>query len=293
MSPLYIQFHIPRTGGTTLLWKLGNPFDREDNRWLRHYTWTYQQDYQYHNVPLLERRTTEQQEQLKFITGQGTFDQCHRWLNVKREPHYFSFIRNPIDRVLSSFNYRNGMTILNQDPSPFTMGGPAMNMDARLNQRTAKDYDTLYNWYQHAFGEHNLQCKWLLKSFNAFMDGSIIPYSDLIKDKTYPEPGIWSWWFAEIEIDDELFEIVLDIVDNKMWWIGTNDTLREDIIALCNYTDMPYVNTQDRHISGEDYPVYWTKQQVEQQVDYNKIVEAEKYDNMLYEYVKEKARRPF
>lgn len=292
-NELFIQFHIPRTGGTTFLWSIGYPFDRKDDRWIRHYNWMYPQDYQYHNVPLLERRTIEQQEQLKFITGQGTFDQCHRWLDVEKTPRTFTFVRNPIDRVLSSFNYRNGMTLLNQDPTPFAMGGPVMSFDARMNQRTAKDYNTLFDWYLDAEGEHNLQCKWLLKSFYKFEDYQIIPYKDLIENKYSENPGIWAWWFDEVEMDDDLFEMVIDIVDNKLWWCGLSDTLSQDIPALCDYANVPYVDVPDKHISGEYYDVYWTKEEIKSQSGYNKLVDAEKYDIRLYEYVKEKCKRPF
>jgi hypothetical protein len=292
-NPIYIHLHIPRTGGTTLNWSIGHQFDREDDRWMRHYHWLYQQDYLYHNIPVLEKRTDAQQEQLTFITGQGTFDQCHLWLNVGKDPHLFTFVRDPIDRVLSSFNYRNGMSLLNQDSRPFTIGGPAMNFDARINQRTASDYNTLFDWYQDAEGEHNLQCKWLLKSFYSFINGQVIPHKDLIANKNSPEPELWPWWFDEVGIDDELFELVIDIVDNKLWWCGLNEKLTDDIPALCNNAKVPYVKVNNKHRSGDEYPLYWSKQDVKNQSNYDNLVEAESYDIKLYEYIKENYKRPF
>jgi hypothetical protein len=292
-NPVYIQFHIPRTGGTTLLWKLGNPFERTDDRWLHHYTWTYPQDYQYHNVPVLENRTQEQQQQIKFITGQSTFDMCHNWLRVEKTPYQFTFVRDPIDRVLSSFNYRNGMTLLNQDWRPFTFGGPDMIQEAKLHQKTAEDYDTLFDWYCEAPGEHNLQCKWLLKSFYTLQNGKFISHKDLFENNMLETPGIWPWWFNDIEMNEELFDLVIDIVGNKMWWCGTSSTLTEDIKALCKYTDTEFVNVDDKHISGEDYPVFWNRTEIESQTNYEQLVKSEQYDIRLYNYIKENCKRPF
>jgi hypothetical protein len=293
LDPVYIYLHIPRTGGTTLTWSIGYQFHREDDRWLRHFNWMNAQDYIHHNIPLLERRTVEQHKQLKFITGHSTFNMCHYWLKVRKNPHVFTTVRDPIDRLISSFNYRHGTSVLNQDPGQFTLTSPLMDPHARFNSKTADDYTSMLDWYRDAGGEHNLQCKWLLKSYYVFLDNNFVPFDQIVKHKDPTVPDIWPAWFDDIEIDDYLFGMVLDIVDNQLWYAGLNETLSEDITALCEYTGVNQVDVNNRHRSGDDYPVYWTREQVEQQPDYARLVDCEKYDIMLYEHIKENSKRPF
>ena len=293
LDPVYIYLHIPRTGGTTLTWSIGYHFHREDDRWLRHYNWMNVQDYIHHNIPMLERRTVDQQKKLKFITGHSTFDQVHYWLKVRKDPCLFTTVRDPIDRLLSSFNYRHGIALLNQDNDHFSLTSPAMDPHARFNKKTASDYETILDWYRDSSAEHNLQCKWLLKSFYALIDNRFVPFADFVKHKDPSIPDIWPSWFQDFEMNDYLFEMVIDIVDNKLWYAGTSETLSDDIVALCKHADVPYVAVDNRHRSGDDYPIYWDRATIEAQYDYEKLINCEKYDIMLYEYVKEKCKRPF
>lgn len=292
-NPLYMYFHIPKTGGTTLLWAIGNQFHREDDKWIKHYHWMVPEQYIFNNIPLLEKRTPEQQKQMKFFTGHGVYSMAHYWLKVRRNPLLFATFRDPIDRLLSSFNFRHGISTLVQEESEFSKIDPPMDAHAKFNRKTAKDYATLYEWYQDASAEHNLQTKWMIKSFYVFMDNRFVLWEDIVRyNNPTVNPDIWPQWFEEIQINDYLYDTALDCVDQKMWWCGTSDTLSEDLPAFCKYAGTSYVEVENRHRSGIDFPRCWTREDVEKQPDFEQLVKAEKYDMALYEHVKT-LRRPF
>lgn len=290
---VFIYFHIPKSGGTTLVWSIGHYHHREDDRWLRHYHWMNTQDYIYNNIPLLEKRTTEQQKQLKFFTGHSTYNMVHYWLKVRKNPKFFSTVRDPIDRLLSSFNYRYGISSLNQDNQLFSNLNPSMDRHARFNLKTAYDYNTLYEFYQDVKAEQNLQCKWFLKSFYSLIDNNFHPHEELLKFSDGNNPDIWPEWFEYVDIDEVLYNKVLELVDTKMWWIGTNNTLSQDIKDLCKHAQVPYVAVDNRHRSGIDFPRYWSREDVENQPDYEKLLNSEKWDMHLYNYVNKNLKRPF
>jgi hypothetical protein len=293
-NPLFIYFHIPKTGGTTLLWKIGNQFDRTNDRWIRHYHWMTTEQYLYNNIPLLDKRTVDQQKQLKFLTGHGTYSMAHYWLKVRRNPLMFATFRDPVDRLLSSFNFRHGISTLVQDDRDFSYIDPPMDAHAKFNRKTAQDYSTLYEWYQDASAERNLQTKWMIKSFYTFLDGRFSPWEDIVRyNNPNVNPDIWPIWFEELQIDDYLYNMALECVRNKMWWCGTSDTLSNDIIDLCNHLDIESIDVDNRHRSGIDFPRYWTREEVEAQPDYELLLKAEEHDINLYNYVKENCKRPF
>lgn len=293
-NPLFVYLHIPKTGGTTLIWSIGNHFHREDDRWVRHYHWMNTPEYLFNNIPILEKRTVEQQRQLKFLTGHGTYSMAHYWLKVRRNALLFTTVRNPIERLLSSFNYRHGVSTLVQDPVEFSYIDPPMDPHAKFNKKTADDYTTLYEWYQDAKAEQNLQTKWIIKSFYNFLDDRFTSWEDIVrKNNPSVNPDIWPNWFEDIDVDDNMLNTALDCVQNKIWWAGTSDTLSDDIVALCDYSGVPYVEVDNRHRSGIDFPRRWTIEEVKAQPDYHKLVAAEQYDLSLYKFVKENCKRPF
>ena len=294
-NPLYVYLHIPKSGGTTLLWSIGQQYDRTNDRYLKHYHWMNTQLYLYNNLPILERRTVEQQKQLKFITGHGTYNMVQYWLKVRKQPFLFTTFRDPIDRLLSSFNYRYGVSELSQDRQNFTMIDPPMDIHARFNTKYPNDYSTLYEWYLDASSEQNLQTKWMIKSFYTHYDNRFVPWEAVVKRQNPADsaPDIWPEWFENVQPDQDMFNNVQDIVKNKLWWAGTSDTLSADIPELCKYTGVDYVNVDNRHRSGIDFPRYWTRADVEAQPDFENLLRAEKWDIKLYNYVKHNCKRPF
>lgn len=293
-NPLFMYFHIPKTGGTTLLWSIGNQFQREDDRWLRHYHWMTTEQYLFNNIPLLDKRTSKQQKELKFLTGHGIYSMAHYWLKVRRNTLIFTTFRDPIDRLLSSFNFRHGISTLVQDDRDFTYIDPPMDAHAKFNKKTAKDYSTLYEWYLDSSAERNLQTKWMIKSFYTFLDNRFVLWEDVVKyNNPSINPDIWPVWFEEFQIDDYLYSLAFDSVNQKMWWCGTSNTLSNDLKDFCKFAGVDYVEVDNRHRSGIDFPSYWTREEVEQQPDYEQLLKAEQYDIALYTHVKENLKRPF
>ena len=293
-NPLYVYLHIPKTGGTTLLWAIGNQFDRTDDRYLKHYHWMNTQMYLFNNLPLLERRTVEQQKQLKFLTGHGTNNMVHYWLKVRKTPQLFTTFRDPIDRVLSSFNYRYGISVLTQDTQNFSLLDPPMDIHARFNSKTAADYNTLFEYYQDATSEQNLQTKWMIKSFYEYYENKFIPLEDVQhRPMVDTPPQIWADWASKLNVDQDMYDTAQNIVKNRLWWAGTSDTLSNDITALCKHVGVDKVTVDNRHRAGIDFPRVWTREEVEAQPDYKQLCEAEKWDIKLVEYVRKNCKRPF
>ena len=297
---IIIWFHIPRTGGTATFSHFGNHFSREDNQYLTHYNWINSPyDYQATLIPMLHYRTKEQQRHLKFLTGHSVFCNSHKWLRVYKEPLYITTVREPVERLLSSFNYRNVLSTLTQNPTGFTRISPLMNSNAVNNVMEGKDYDTLYHYLMDSSAEKNMQCKFLLAKFMKF-DKRIgwdwhPTYSgnwDYMDNPETSSPVDHPEWWWDDNLDVDYFEALKHILP-KFFYIGTTENLDVDVPALCEYANATYFEEVDSNSSssfGVD-PI-WTIEDVRKQPDYDRLQKALRYDYKLYEYAK-KFRRPF
>lgn len=302
---IFVQLHIPRTAGTSFQNHIGDSYTKDNDSWLHHYHWTEGMSpflYSLNDIPLLKNRTREQQNQLKVLSGHSTFINSHRWLKVCRDPLYITFVRDPLKRILSSFNHRHSRHILTQDPANFT-ASPLMNTNAVANFKTAADYDSLWQYYKDAYVEHNLQTKWIIKSFLRFApelngwqphptyDGDLhfaMTSPSFNVPVTMPE---WFWWHNYNDFD--YWNIVCPLLD-KFWWIGYNDNLTQDFKDFCKFTDIEFIDNVNENKTGDKVPPYWTIEDIMSQPDVHKIIESEKYDYLLYNFVKQNFNtRPF
>lgn len=300
MDPLYVFFHIPRTGGTFFEKSVGGYLDRTSNRFLTHYHYVQgvsDLEYKKANIPLLSKRTTEQQKQLKIITGHSTFCNSHRWLKVNKEPRIISFVRHPIERLLSSFNYRHELSILNQDPEEFSLCTPAMNENAFRQQKTAEDYDTLWEWYQDITYEHNIQCKWLIKNFlkrendTWYRHPKYVFGPDAGIQEKNAVPMTWPEWMWNPPEGVNWYELASTFF-KECWWILPTEEISNNIEDFCNFADLEYLENSPKNNSGDLVEKYWTLDDVMSQPDIEKLLKAEQHDLKLYNHFKNK-RRPF
>jgi len=300
MEPIYIFFHIPRTGGTYFENSSGGFLDRTNDRYLSHYHYVQgvsDLEYAKANIPLLSKRTTEQQKKIKLITGHSTFCNSHRWLKVNKEPRIITFVRNPIERLLSSFNYRHEIAILNQDPEQFSLCTPSMNENAFRQKKTAEDYDSLWEWYQDIYYEHNIQCKWIVKNFLKRENDTWYRHPKYIfgPDAGISEKGAvpltWPEWMWNPPENVDWFELASTFF-NEFWWITTTEKLDANVKDFCNYAGIDFIEQSNRNNSGNLVEKYWTINDVLNQPDIDKLIKAESYDMKLYNYFKYK-RRPF
>ena len=294
MDNLYIQFHIPRTGGTYFSKKIGNYLDRTNDRYLKHYNFNSELGrtiYAYNRIPHIQYRTKEQQQKLRIVTGHCTWAGLADYLKIDRNIRYITTVRNPVERILSSFNYRHMLSNLEQNLETFSTQLPLMSNRSVYNKVSAADFDTLYEYYTHSIYEHNLQCKWLIKSFFTHVTQS---------DQWVKHSHYYSKFFhmPELEVlpefaimdDKDWWEFVQEVLP-EMWWLGVTENLDSDLKDFCEIANIEYIDNNVDNNSSTTHQ-YWTLDDVMQQPDINKLISAECHDFKLYEHAK-KLERPF
>lgn len=302
MQDLYMFLHIPRTGGTTLIESLGQHDDRKKGCF-EHFTYVQnwsEQHYIHRCIPNLRNRTKEQQKQLKLLSGHSIFCNSDKWLKFKTNKKIFTYVRNPIERLLSDFNYRYITTHLLQLPEDFTRVSPWLNSYAINQAKTAKDYDTLYEFLQDFNFGRNTQCKFLIKSFAIYdqdqwhrlpnyMSG---PDSGPNRDMLlYDLKLSWPDWMFSDDIDTDLWKLLQNFLD-EFWYIGVTENLSNDLEPLAKTIDIDYNYSLENSTHNMLEKPYWTMDDVLNQPDIDLLTKELEYDFKLYEYAK-KFARPF
>lgn len=291
---IYIYLHIPRTGGTYIENALFNHLSRDNDEWLKHYHYVdggfSDIEYSRYHIPKLINRTKIQHKELKLITGHSTNSRSDSWLKIRKEKKLFTLVRHPIERLLSSFNYRYTISKLEQDPYLFSSTFPPMNENVIAHSNTESDYETLYEWYRDVNYEHNLQCKWIVKSFVNYDNGSwyllpeYLPGADakfpIMEGKTTTYPR---WMYYKNDEFDQLnwFSMAEKFIPD-FWWLGLTEDLSKNIKDLATLLDTKVKPAANKNKSMS----YWTIEDVMKQPDIEKLIESEKYDFQLYDYVK-------
>lgn len=288
--------HIPRTGGTTIEHSVSYYGDRTNDRYLKHYNYVQnfsEVKYDELNIPRLSYRTVEQQRQLRFISGHSVFCNSHRWLRVRKEPRIMTIIRNPIERLLSGFNYRYTKEVLCQDKQSFSSNTPPMDEWAVRQKKSSEDYNTLYEYYQDIHFEHNLQCKWIIKSFvennnNTWQEHPEYVFGpDVGIQKEEAVPLTWpSWMFYDNDTID-WYKFTENFFE-KIWWLLTTNSIDKSIPAFCEFAGLDYEPKK----MNESSVKRWTLDEVMNQPDIEKLIHAERHDMKLFETA-ERWIRPF
>lgn len=284
---LYGYIHIPKVGGTSFINKLGGYLDRTNDRHIKIYNYSAYSEYKLSNIPRMENRTDEQQENLKLVTGHNitstiSFRSGHDNIN------FFTIVRNPLDRLLSSFNHRHSLHQFNQDPNEFSLTYPPMNRHALNKQKTAEDYDNLSEWYVESTNEHNLQCKFLLKTFYHYDErANRLILRDNINDREI-KYGLVSWpeWINGYNIDDDTWKLIEDIVKQRLWYAITTEDINKFTPKFAKHIGLEYVDHSDIHVAGGDLLRYWSQKDFFEQEHVSWLVSREKYDFKLHELVR-------
>ena len=298
---VYVYVHIPRTGGAFFMNSLPNYLSRENDDWLKHYHYVADYssgDYFKKQIPKLMARTKQQQLQCKFLTGHSMFGNSHKWFRVRKTPKMITTIRHPVNRLLSSFNFRHQASMLLQENEVFSATTPGLNSDARQHQKTASEYNSLWDFYQDNVFERNMQCKWIIKTFVKYTrdDGWVlhdeyIPGPDVREDEEHMSKDSWPVWMFSEHIQPpgtDWYEMASKFTD-KFWWIGKINTLETDMQDFCAYTNTNMQLDAEKNISSKIQP-YWTIDDVMAQPDIDKLLEAERFDLKLFEQT---YKRPF
>lgn len=102
-EPIYIFYHLSKSGGTTLDAHLARhlQWDREYinlSNWGRHYRTL-------HDRPPFEDRSLAEREAARVLSGHRAMAGMHALL-PGREPRYFTIVRDPAERCVSLYNFR-------------------------------------------------------------------------------------------------------------------------------------------------------------------------------------------
>jgi hypothetical protein len=130
-APLLIHLHVPKTAGTTLSRMLRLKLLRwPPANWFDHATVMG-----YYNVPWLDRRyeimralPEHRQRRVRFFGSHHFGYGVHEHLPAMRSPVYFTFLRDPVERVISTYSFLkkedrvpDGMSLMEfaLQPTPF------------------------------------------------------------------------------------------------------------------------------------------------------------------------------
>jgi len=296
MKQLYAYIHIPRTGGTSITKSLPDYKSRNDS-WEEHYHYVKSRseiEYYSANIPSLAWRTPEQHNKIKMLTGHGICFTSYTWVRFTVDKWLpFTFIRHPIKRLLSSFNYRHKKTVLTQSPPVFSQIVPAMNENAQILNKTADDYNTLWEWYRDANSESNLQCKWLINFFKYYDSStqSFIDYPEFAMPAEVAKYENFTWedgfalWYSIPNVFP-LFEIVNELIP-KLWFIADSDNIDTIMPRACDIINIRWTPLARRINITHDSFRKWSFEDVMNQPDIEKVIECEEHDFKLYECSKQ------
>jgi hypothetical protein len=291
LNNLLVYFHIPRTGGTFFNHAVGDYLSRD--HWLTHYNYTENSsimNLQNNDIPMLINRTKEQNKQLKILSGHSITNHSHKWIKTTKNPFYYTIVREPVERLLSSFNYKVQKTKLWQDPRAFAYTMPQLDSGPLYEGKTYSDYNTLFEYYLDNTIEQNIQAKWLVKGFYEYdllnrgfkeIDHYIGSSNMLITDNKQTIPD----WFIDPRMTPS--KEIIDRSLEKLWWASDFNNLEKDTKKICKLFEIEYNSVEkSKQNSSRKIEPYWTIDDVKSQPDYDMLVNLLSLDYYLYEKVK-------
>ena len=289
MNNLFLFFHIPRTGGTFFTKAISNYLDRSNDNYLKHFNYLQgvsETTYPQHNIPLLRHRTTEQQKQLRILTGHSIISVSPQWLRVHKNPLYFTIVRDPVKRLLSSFNMRHNAHIMMQNPQDFSTYSPTLCPKAIYQEKTAQDYDNLYEYYLDAVFEHNIQVKWLIKSFyvcdqnqwQKYPDYMLGPDTNISTNEHYPLT--WPNWMYSYDPTINYWDLLEPILED-FWYIETTDNLTANLPNIAKAMELDFDLTTNQ---TDRVHQYWSYNDVINQPYFDVLCNELSDDFKLYNY---------
>ncbi len=103
-EPLYIFLHVMKTGGTTLQYNIRENFEKGECLFLYSAIWPHLRERKDIEKDI-KSLTKEQKNELKIIFGHKTYYGLHKFF-PGREVRYITFLREPLDRIISRYNFK-------------------------------------------------------------------------------------------------------------------------------------------------------------------------------------------
>ena len=102
---VYVFLHFPKTGGTTIIRHLRRHL-AWDEEFIHLGGWENNYRLRHKRVDFLER-TPEDRHRARILAGHQARFGIHEY--VGRKPRYFTILRDPVERILSAYNFRMQM----------------------------------------------------------------------------------------------------------------------------------------------------------------------------------------
>lgn len=227
-SPRLVFVHIMKTGGTTILERLAPYFDDAERCSL---------GLDPGDPESFVRRGRRSLGAVRLFEGHMPFG-LHRWIDGA--VRYFTFIRHPVDRVLSTYYFLR-RPHANSHPLREILASNELEALFRpklYDELPAVDRETLYE----LMSNHQTRV----------LSGRLRPPLEHLLMSPAPNPTPWT--MEQLEVSERDLELAVANIREHFELVGTTEALDRGWLQLCELFGWPSVSRTERHNVTPDRP---------------------------------------